>query len=129
MCFVLVTKTLSGIKKSKCILSERAAVSCELLKRLKVKVTLVALKVSASGVACVVTSVPRRVGALSAKASRPVEKGFGVCGAQLLVKMTGGVMAEASAALQKTSLAARGGMSGGPRALMGHGSEFEHSIS
>ncbi|KAH8612722.1 hypothetical protein ERJ75_000856400 [Trypanosoma vivax] len=112
------------------MLNERAAVSCETLKRVEVmKVTFVALKVSASSVACVVTSVPRGVDALSAKASRPVEKGIGVGGARLLVKMTGGVVAEASASLQKMSLAARGGMPGSLRVLMGHGSEFEHSVS
>ncbi|KAH8619316.1 hypothetical protein ERJ75_000177400 [Trypanosoma vivax] len=130
MCFVLVTRTLSGIKWRERMLSEKAAVSCEMLKRLKVmKVTFVALKVSASSVACTVTSVPRGVDALSAKANQPVEKGIGVCGAQLLVKMTGDVMAETSAVLQKMSLAAHGGVSVGPRASMGHGSEFEHSVS
>ncbi|KAG8341448.1 hypothetical protein TRVL_07719 [Trypanosoma vivax] len=130
MCFVLITETLSGIKWRESMLNEKAAVSCEILKRVVVmKVTFVALKVSASSVACMVTSVPRRVGALRVKASRPVEKGTGVCGARLLVEMTGGVMAEASASLQKMSLAARGGVSGGFRASMGRDSEFEHIVS
>ncbi|KAH8619460.1 hypothetical protein ERJ75_000165500 [Trypanosoma vivax] len=130
MCFVLITKTLSGIKWRERMLNEKAAVSCELLKLLEVmKATFVGLKVSASGVACTVTSVPRRVGALRAKASRPVEKGIGVGGTQHLVEVTGGVMAEASAALQKMSLAARGGVSVGPHASIGHDSEFEHSVS
>ncbi|KAG8343025.1 hypothetical protein TRVL_06155 [Trypanosoma vivax] len=130
MCFVLITKTLSGIKWHERMFNERAAVICEIWMGLEVmKVTFVALKASASSVACMVTRVPRGVDALSAKASRPVEKGIGVCGAQLLVKMTGGVLAEASAALQKMSLAARGGVSVSLRALMGHDSEFEHSVS
>ncbi|KAH8620275.1 hypothetical protein ERJ75_000077400 [Trypanosoma vivax] len=127
MCFVLVTRTLSGIRWRERMLSEKAEVSCETLK--PVEVTFVALKVSASSVACMVTSVPRRVGALRAKASRAVEKGIGVCGARLLVEMTDGLMVEASAALQKMSLAARGGMSGSLCTLMGHDSEFEHSVS
>ncbi|KAH8612708.1 hypothetical protein ERJ75_000862600 [Trypanosoma vivax] len=130
MCFVLITETLSGIKWRESMLNEKAAVSCETLKRVEVmKVTFVALKVSAGSVARVVTSVPRRVGTLSAKASRPVEKGTGVCGTQLLVKMTGGVVVEASASLQKMSLAARDGMPGSLRVLMDRDSEFEHSVS
>ncbi|KAG8343998.1 hypothetical protein TRVL_05179 [Trypanosoma vivax] len=108
MCFVLVTKTLSGIKWRNRMLNKRTAVICEIWKRLKVmKATFVALKASASSVACMVTSVPRRVGALRAKASRPVEKGAGVCGAQPLVEMTGGVVTETSFILQKMLLAAR----------------------
>ncbi|KAG8343236.1 hypothetical protein ERJ75_000072900 [Trypanosoma vivax] len=130
MCFVLDTTTLCDIKWCESMFNERAAVSCEIWKRLKVmKVTFVALKASASSVACMVTRVPRRVGALRVKASRPVERGIGVGGARLLVKMTGGVMVETSFALQKMSFAARGGVSGGFRASMGHGSKFEHSAS
>ncbi|KAH8619294.1 hypothetical protein ERJ75_000180800 [Trypanosoma vivax] len=130
MCSVLITKTLSGIKWRERMLSEKAAVSCETLKRVEVmKVTFVALKVSASSVARVVTSVPRRVGALRAKASRPVEKGISMGGPQPLVKMTCDLMAEASSVLQKMSFAARGGVSGSLCALMGHGGKFERSAS
>ncbi|CCD19393.1 hypothetical protein ERJ75_000167400 [Trypanosoma vivax] len=127
MGFTLTTKTLTSIKRRKHMLNEKAALSCEIWKRLDVmEATFVALKAFASNVTSMATNTLRTVEALKAKASRHGEKGTGTGGMQSAMKMTSDAMAEASAMLQKLS---RGGMPSSLQTLLVHDSEFRHSVS